>query len=149
MKPVIEPRASDTPIAVDCSPCHTEKLRDLIEGAASKETHLDNARLPFAQSCEFLHCVVESGKFYAIHDQCGLDAFKGNAIRTAPALLCILCPCMIDEQSADDPSGNRKKVKSILIVCGPLIDKLEIRLMHQSRRLQGVVRTLLLQMRHR
>jgi hypothetical protein len=49
---------------------------------------------------------------------------------------------VIDQDPAHDLRGNTKEMRSILPIALALVDEPDVRLMNQSRRLQGVVGTL-------
>jgi hypothetical protein len=144
----VEPRPSHQPVAANGTRVLSQSQRDFFVGEASIEAHFDDLSLAGTKFRELVQQIVNlDGFLSAAGVECDdiLQGERGNAV---VAFLSAPAPGVIDHDAPHDLSGNAKEVRPILALDFVGSAHADVRLMDQSRGLQGMTGTLRLQARH-
>ena len=137
-----QPRPGHRPITFHGPFGDTKDLGRLFNAHPRKEAHFDDLRLAMIELVEPFKGLVEGENFlFTLGGE--RDGFvERNAARPTAALLPLLLPGVINQDSADRLGADGEEMRAALPINAGLIDQLEIRLVDQCGGLQRMIRPL-------
>jgi len=138
----MKPGLGQPPVTFDGGRSDTKNICCLLDGEAAKVTQLNHARFLLVECRQSFERVVERDEFRTPFN-CAIYVFvQGELLKILPAFLCIVFARVIHQQATHYLSSNAEKVSPVLPVHSRLVYQTQVSLVHQSGRLQGVIRAL-------
>ncbi len=121
-------------------------MGDLFDAHPREKSHFDDLGLTRIKLGELFHCLIQRENFLIALWGKGDGFIEFDATGAAAPLLAFPLPGVIHQDSAHRLSADGEKMGAPLPIYPRLIDQPQIRLMHQGRRLEGMVSPLVAEM---
>jgi hypothetical protein len=139
---LIQPRSGNPPLALHRPGGDAQDVGGLLDGETAEESELDDASLLRVES-------LQVGESPVKRDGVDVDRLGGRETFDerdpslgASALGPHSAPRVVDENPSHQLRGDGEEVRPVLPLHAALIDELQIRLVHQRRRLERMVGSL-------
>jgi hypothetical protein len=139
----VQPGPCEPPVVRHGGPRHAQRVRGLGNRESREHTAFDDARQPLVESCERVDRRVDRENVFQ-RDSTPDDALRDGGQRDPLTLTLVRRPSarVVDEDAAHRARRGAEEMRAVLERLPTVLQELEPDLVHQLRRMQGVIGSL-------